>query len=197
MASIVGTELDDTLSSTEGDDNLTGRGGDDTYLFSAGFGQDIIRSTGADSTDRDRIVFDDTIERSLVRLTTVFERINDDGSAHLQLDFDGDGSRIQALDFLQNRDGDSIGLLDNGLREVAFADGTVIRLDEGLPLTGNDGSQRMRGSEFDDTIRGEGGNDTLRGGAGSDVLFGGDGNDDVTGGDIFGLFGTEADTLAG
>lgn len=197
MTNFTGTDADDTLDGESSDDQFIGRGGNDTILLSADFGQDLVRNTGADTTDRDRIIFDETIDKDLVRLTTVFERNNDNGSALLRIDFDGDGSRIEHVNFLEIRIDDTIGKLTSGLRDIVFSDGSTIRLDEGLPLTGNDGTQRMRGSEFDDTMRGEGGTDLLRGGAGADLLFGGDGNDNLLGHDVFGLNGQDADTLSG
>ncbi|MDF1721638.1 MAG: hypothetical protein P1U65_13260, partial [Minwuia sp.] len=178
---LFGTEAD-TLAGGAGDDALSGGGGDDTYLFSAGFGQDIIRSTGAGSTDRDVLVFDESVQRQDIRLFTRNFPDDRNKSADLFIRFEPDGSTITLTNFIQDVDAEDAGQLDRGLREIRFADGQVMVFELGLELEGASGRDEMRGSQFNDTISGGEGGDRIEGNNGDDVLSGGAGNDDLFGG---------------
>jgi len=58
-----GTAADDIINGLAGDDTLYGGDGTDTYLFSAGWGKDIIDNQDF-SNSPDAIVFDATVDVS-------------------------------------------------------------------------------------------------------------------------------------
>ncbi|MDF1734200.1 MAG: hypothetical protein P1U37_02870 [Minwuia sp.] len=179
---------DDTLDGGPGNDVLFGRRGNDDYIFSAGFGQDEILDNSAASNERDRIIFDATIDRADIRLTTVFDL---DATSDLLIVSDADGSTILLDDFIVGSN------LENGLREVVFDDGTTLNLDQGLVLTGGDAADTMAGADTADTLAGNGGDDHLNGMGGADLLVGGAGDDTLTGGNRSGLNDLSDDTLIG
>jgi serralysin len=157
MATIPGTENDDTLIGTDepdlilgfgGNDLLVGQGGDDE--LNGGAGNDILRGgPGADTLIGGTGI--DTASYSNAS-SGVVASLADGGSGGVA---DGD-----TFDGVENIEGS------------AFND----------TLSGNAGTNLLRGLGGNDTLDGEGGNDTLDGGSGNDTLIGGLGNDTLDGG---------------
>ena len=98
MALLFGTTGgNDTLIGGAGNDIMIGRGGDDDFVFSIGFGQDEIRDSNAADGDRDRIVFDPTVGRPDILVTTIFDQTS---TSDLLLTSTVDGSSIFLDDFI-------------------------------------------------------------------------------------------------
>ncbi|MDP2810165.1 MAG: putative Ig domain-containing protein [Rhodocyclaceae bacterium] len=166
---LTGTAYEDRITGGTGNDVLAGSLGDDTYFFNAGDGWDtVIDREGANA-----IVLGPGLAAANM---TVSQGLGDDGQRYLDLDF-GNG------DILSIRDGEL-----GGIREIRFADGTVLAHDEliqylpRLDAAGTDAAESLSGTTGDDRIDGGGGNDTLRGHDGNDVLTGGAGDDVIDGG---------------
>ena len=185
---------DDLIEAGAGADTiLAGAGDDEVY---AGTGDDIV--TGGTG--------DDTLFGEDGSDTFVLGGFS--GSDDIFGGEDGDGTDIDALDFLSIPsggatvifDGDESGRydIDSGSSGTGFFDEieAVIGSDVGDYVEGRDNTESM-------TIFGNGGDDTIVGGSGDDVLSGGDGddllalvngfgNDTITGGETG---ETDGDTL--
>lgn len=178
----------DVLSGGAGDDYLSGSG-HVTYLFNVGDGQDII-SNSYSRWEESQVVFGAGLDAASVQVS---QAIGEDGNVYLDLDF-GNGDRLSIIDGAMS-----------GVRSFAFADGTVLSVDELVKrapnvyfggtdyddqFTGGGGDDQLYGSNGQDVLAGGQGNDTLSGGNHNDVLNGGDGNDVLDG-------GYDNDTLSG
>jgi len=161
VATIVGTDLADTIRGTAGDDIIFGLGGDDVLKGQAG-NDTICGDDGNDTLYGDD--GDDILDGGL----------GDDhfrGGTGNDQEFGGDGD-----DVMYGEDGDDV--LSGG----AGAD----RLygDAGNDQAfGGDGNDIIYGLDGDDILSGDAGDDRLYGGPGIDQIFGGDGNDIVYGQD--------------
>ncbi|MEC3860643.1 tandem-95 repeat protein [Mesobacterium sp. TK19101] len=189
---------DDTLDGGPGDDLLRNGNGDDLFLFSAGFGQDVI-TYEAFAFDQDVIRFDGTILPASVQA----ELWDND----LSLRIDGSGDRIliergasrQVFAEVQFADG-TVWTRDDVLARAAARSGVVIdSVDRAETLTGTALPDLLDGMQGDDRISGLGDDDTLIAGSGHDTLTGGTGDDDLRddGGDDTYVFaaGDGADTI--
>ena len=167
---ITGNDGDDTILSGAGDDVINGAkgndyvtetsGGNDTYIFNIGDGADVIR----DSIGDDVIVFGDGI-----------------GVEDIQMQSMGNDLVINVGDL-----GDQI-TLDNffngyKIENLEFADGNIVRIDEGIDIIGSDLNDKIIGTPFDDILQGGAGSDYIYAGDGDDLLNGGSDNDDLRGG---------------
>lgn len=173
---ITGGNGDDVLDGGSGNDVLNGGAGNDTYVFAAGFGQDVIENYDDQADRLDRIEF----AVGIAATDASVRRVGDD----LLLAFSNGDSVTVARHF----EGD--GASQYSINEVRFADGTtwnVATLNakalEGTAgddvLVGFASDDVIHGLEGDDVIDGGDGNDTLSDGAGNDVLRGGNGNDTI------------------
>lgn len=165
---------DDTLIGGSGNDVLDGGAGSDTYIFAAGFGQDLITNSVSVAGDGDVIHFIADIQPAEIEL---FRNESD-----LFLQVLGTEDRITVSDFF------ATGPYQGSIERIEFADGTIwdraklfstiYHGTEGTDyLAGMEASERFEAGAGDDNISAAGGNDTLDGGAGNDTLEGGDGAD--------------------
>ncbi len=193
---LFGENGDDTLIGGEGNDTLDGGAGNDTYFFASGDGHDIINNT--DSSSIDVLEFDSSINANKVRLL----RVDND----LFISIDRNTESVQVKNYFN---GDAIS--NTALKEIRFADGTVISVADVVNLTleatqqadyieafagddtisargGDDivyaktGDDMVSGDQGNDLLFGENGNDLLLGQQGQDQLYGGQGNDLLYGG---------------
>ncbi len=154
-----------------GNDALTGGSAATTYRFTRGDGTDTLSDIGfADSGTVDRIVFENAVERSDIRLQA--------SDRDLLL-------RYSATDSIRILDGLAGGNKGTVIEEVEFADGSFVTMAELLAdlSTATEGDDVLLGSDGDDSLDGLGGNDLIQGGFGYDTLLGGAGNDTLFGGD--------------
>lgn len=161
--SLRGNDGNDVLVGGEGDDALNGGRGNDTYLFSEGWGKDIVR----EERGRDTVVFLDH-ELSDLRL----ERLVQSGTLTIYSKTSDDVLTVWN-NFAYNT------LLGFETLETVDA---IIRLDRGLPFTGDDGNNSFQGTEYDDLIDLGKGNDWVYATGGRDIIIGGAGNDTLWGG---------------
>lgn len=176
MATLNGSNGNDTLTGTSGTDSISGLGGDDA-LYGGGSADTIYGGDGNDSlfggSGNDSLygdAGDDTLQGG-----TGNDRI------------DG-GSGINTADFSTAASADTINLTTGS---ATGGDGTdtlvniqnVIGTGYNDSITGSTADNVIYGGAGNDTIySGGGGNDTLYGGAGSDRLYGSTGNDVLQGG---------------
>ncbi len=166
---LFGNSGNDTLSGDAGNDHLSGGKGNDTYLFSSGFGHDVIDNSEGGV---DKILFDKSISARKVEIT----RLEND--LHLSV---SRGSDTITLSNYFN--GDT--LSDNAIQTIEFADGTLLDTTEIISSTQktSQGDDLIQGLNGVDTIFSQAGNDHVRGGRGDDVIDGGNGNDTLFGDD--------------
>lgn len=169
----------DRLDGGAGNDNSSGNNGPDVYVFSAGYGSDIVSELSATDYARDVIEFGSTIQAEAVSVAQIGV------STDLVLSFAGlPSDRLTLKGFL------NISTLENQYRrdELHFSDGRVwtyadVADRSFVSTTGNDvisGDFRdnvLQGGLGDDTLTGDSGADRLIGGIGNDLLKGGYGND--------------------
>lgn len=175
---IVGGNGDDVIDGGAGNDALNGGAGNDTYVFSTGFGQDIIENYDDQASRLDKVEFASGIAPADVTLKR-------DGSDLLLSVASGDSIRVRSH-YLNN--GDS----RYSINEIHFSDGTIWDAAslKAKALAGTAGDDALTGYATDDVIQGLDGDDYIRGGMGHDQLTGGSGNDR--------LFGEDgSDTLVG
>lgn len=178
----------DFIQSGGGNEVLIGGSGNDSYLFSTGFGSDVVNNSTALSSDTDRIIFSNAVQFSDAR----FSRAADD----LLVFFVGRNDTLRVAGFFTNSGTETIEFADGHFFDRAHPPAYSLSLqnlatenDDSLTLTsGADifdalgGSDNISGAEGNDTVKGGDGNDTLRGDAGNDWLEGGEGNDSIVGG---------------
>jgi Ca2+-binding RTX toxin-like protein len=151
--SLYGDAGSDTIDGGAGDDTLRGGGGRDTFVFTSGFGSDVLAdfSSGIDQIDLSALSPGTFSE--LLALTA------DDG-----------GDAV-------------IALVDGTIRITGVAKADLLEGDFiGLSAMATSGDDTLAGTDGSDTIDGLGGNDTISAGAGNDFLIGGAGNDTLDGG---------------
>ncbi|MBU0997916.1 MAG: putative Ig domain-containing protein, partial [Firmicutes bacterium] len=183
---------DDILIGGLGRDYLFGGLGNDLYLFSPGFGSDVISDYYDEDIDPvnyqgeiDIIRFTDGILASDLHLTWDGSTW-DGGSLTLRI---GDLGDTLLLDisyagggwwYYGNFDGRNTA----GIEQLEFSDGTVWTIPDLLTrlMDGTEGADELYGTSGDDTITGHGSNDWLEGFEGDDQMDGGDGNDVLFGG---------------
>ncbi len=167
---IVGGNGNDVLSGGTGNDQLNGGAGNDTYVFAAGFGQDVIENYDDQVQRLDKIVF----ETGIVAADVTVSRVGNDlllslaggNSVRVRGHFNGEGNSSYSIDSIQ------------------FFDGTVWtkELIKALVLVGTTGNDIINGFSSNDTLYADAGDDYVLGGAGNDYLTGGAGNDQLDGG---------------
>ncbi|MFM9928022.1 calcium-binding protein, partial [Variovorax sp. H27-G14] len=183
---------DDTLIGGAGNDTLNGGTGNDTFVFSKGFGHDVLVQEDGTSERKDTLKFTDLKSTDLTTVTR-----NGD---HLKLSFNtGDSLTLSNFHYTQNHSNFKIDwivfsdveweradlvaaatLLTEGNDSIicsSRAGNNVSALGGDDYVTGGSLADRIDGGAGNDTLNGEAGNDTLDGGTGNDSLNGGLGND--------------------
>ncbi len=174
----------DTLVGGIGDDVLSGGLGADRFVFSSGFGSDLIvrdsdyQSGLVPDMAVDTAVFDSTIAPESVELSLESDAIGYVLVARIT----GTSDALRITDF-RNNPADLTGTVE----EFRFANGTVwSHIDlvaTGLPaVVGTEGADKMQAGSAATRLQGLGGDDQLIGGAGNDILEGGAGRDTLNGG---------------
>jgi len=171
---VYGTNGADTLNGLAGYDSLYGYLGDDTYVFNAGFEQDVVYDTGG----TDKIVLDSVFTTENISLSS-------SGATQTYISFAGysdviyiDAQRAVSpnnkIEFLQFSDGFKADLLNyqTWVWGASSAETTA----------GTSSADTIFGRGGNDTISGANGNDALHGGSGTDTINGGNGNDQINGG---------------
>ena len=158
---VFGTDFNDTINGSAANEFLHGEGGNDTINGGAG----IDRIFGGDGDD---------IQRGQEGNDTLFGSAGADqlngGIGIDNANYSLSESRVELNLATGGTVGDAAGDTYFGI-EIVFATG----FDD--IITGNVGTNDLRGLAGDDELNGEGGNDRLHGGLGADVLNGGDGVD--------------------
>jgi trimeric autotransporter adhesin len=172
---IIGTAGNDSLTDDSvrdtttfvgdaGNDTMSGGYHQDVYVFGSNFGQDTIIETGGAGTSGDRIRFS-TLNASDVH----FARVGNDLVITVNNSTDTitikDQYAMPTIIYLSAQ-----AVLDNGIEDVQFADGTVMGWLEIGAAVG-------MGTAASETLTGTGRSDQLQGGLGNDVLLGGDSGD--------------------
>lgn len=194
---MVGGNGNDVLDGGSGNDQLNGGAGNDTYLFTAGFGQDVIENYDDQTQRLDRIVFAAGIGPGDVTLTRsgddlLLSLANGD-SVRVRSHYNGDGNSRYSINEVQFADGtvwnavtlNSMALGGTSSNDTLTgyeSDDIVLGLDGNDNISGGAGNDQLSGNEGDDRLSGDNGNDLLIGGAGLDQLLGGDGDDVLDGG---------------
>ena len=212
---ITGTAFKDRINGKGGNDRLTGLGGDDTLaggtemdILAGGSGNDTYLFNQGDGTDTvidvdgtDRIV----LGAGLTRADLTFSQfLYEDGKTYASLKWDnastsGTSGTGEADELLIE------GGLAGSARQISFADGSSVTLDElaqqspGWNITGTNTGETLYGSLGMDSISAGGGNDTVYGLADADRIDGGSGDDTLAGGEgadtyVFG-YGSGRDTV--
>lgn len=170
VETIIGTQLDDTISSTFGVQTLDGQGGNDLFINGDGqFIDDIDGGTGIDTLDLSAVAgASEAVTIDLVAGTW----------SGLNL-----GRTIANIEVI-------LGTQEND---------SILGSTGNDSIVGNAGNDTLSGNTGQDTIEGLGGNDVINMGGGVDVALGGGGNDtingDAAGDDLQG--GAGADVLDG
>lgn len=218
---LIGSELADVLTGGDGNDHMDGGDGVDTYVFDAGFGQDVI-SDNYDATwyglsEGSTIRFGAGIAAEDVRIT-IITSVGIDGPDNTYVNdiwIDGTDDRISLAH-------------GTNITAIEFADGTIWGVEDfaGIAaLSENNGQNPYVGETLwagpdpiggggdpdpgnpwdnptvgaDDVLTGGPAEDFLEGLGGNDLLLGGDGEDFLNGGygnDTL-VGGGQTDNLAG
>ena len=156
---ILGTTASDTLDGAGGGDYLDGLEGDDTYLFDAGYGQDVVFDT---SGTADRVLFGAAIQSGDVSVA------RDARSGGIALAFAGLGDSL---------------VVEAGVETFEFADATQVSYEsyfqQVLDAESTAGDDELAAQALAVTLDGGAGNDTLRTATGNTVLFGAGSGQDV------------------
>lgn len=195
---LYGDSGNDVLDGGAGDDILKDSEGDDTFVFSKGYGHDIVMDEGGHNTIRfkglkptDILVngtgeFDVTIRIKGTGDTLVIKEFcKDEKYRDYDLEFDG-GVRMHVTDkespfrYIYGDSGDDVlkAVVKDSLMFGFDGDDTIQGSDGNDIIYGNQGSD----SQGSDSISAGTGNDAVFGGAGDDVLDGGEGDDFLYGG---------------
>jgi len=176
---------DDRIEAGSGQETLIGGQGSDTYVFSAGFGKDVIDNAGSLSADVDRIVLDSSIAPSDVQFhasgTDLMLQVGA-GSDVLRIKgfYTHPGSELIELDGLGTFDKTNVPLTLVQAVGTSGDDNANLN-DWNDSYDAGDGNDYVQGHDGDDSIMGGAGDDVLYGNAGADTLRGGAGNDDIIG----------------
>lgn len=151
---------DDTLYGYSGDDILVGGSGNDT--LDGGEGYDIATFSGQGTQHRVSFVYDYPNLNHAIRV-------------------DND---IEGVDFLYGIERIDLGTEGsyNVYTGATNADNLIADFNVAALLYGDDGDDRLSGSNYNDILDGGNNNDLLYGGLGNDNLYGGAGNDYINAG---------------
>ncbi|MEA2879899.1 MAG: hypothetical protein QOF14_5095, partial [Hyphomicrobiales bacterium] len=161
---IVGWHFDDTIDGGAGNDRLEGGNGSDNYIFTLGYGQDVISdfSTNILAGNDDRVTFGAGIAPQDLVITRV-------GASDVRLSVSG---TTDSLTIEGQFNYGVFNIRDHEIESFVFAGG----------MTWTPADLRVNyllhaGTAGNDTIQGFWSDDLLDGGAGNDALSGGDGSD--------------------
>lgn len=186
QVNLIGNALDNELSGSHrldgqaGDDTLIGTG-DNTFVFGAGYGQDVVRTEMQmyAHSGLDQVQFLEGVAPTNLKL----ERQAND----LVVKITGTADELRVQSYYES----PADMVD----QFHFSDGTIWTSGEidarVRTFIGVGADESIYGSSGDDTIRGMGGDDQIRASDGNDVLDGGAGNDFLeghVGNDVY-LFG--------
>lgn len=187
---VSGAVRQDLVTGSTGDDVLMGGAGSDTYVFTDGFGSDIVVDSAG---ERDEVAFQGGLTSTLARVSLEGTTARD-----LRIRFEGRPETLLIRDYLDAEGNATI-------ERITFPDGPLwdgreIR-DFVMAARATEGNDRIRGTIASETIIGGAGNDTLysygqlpRNASiwsddyGSDEFIGGTGNDVLNGGSGSDLF---------
>ncbi|VFQ45403.1 calcium-binding protein [Desulfoluna butyratoxydans] len=196
---LFGDDGNDRLMGEDGNDTLIGGAGDDQYVFSPGFGKDVIDNIGGgvdwivftNGLTQDKLVFSQDGNNLVIQVTdstdqvTVKDWFKGDEYKVDYIQPDGghgiSASSIEGMIGNGNTGGGDTG--DDGLPEESTFDEVRTGTDAGEQLAGTTGADLLKGLSGDDYLFGYGGNDWLLGGAGNDYFEAGDGDDHLLGGE--------------
>ncbi|CAH1208159.1 hypothetical protein PAECIP111893_02849 [Paenibacillus plantiphilus] len=161
---------DDILDGGADNDTLEGSSGNDTYLFSKGYGQDIIYEYDSTAGNTDTLQLVDIMPDEVT-----LSRIGD----NLIILVDGTADKMTIREYFN-----TFGYYR--VEYIQFGDGTKWDyngvLSQTIYTVGTEGNDTQYGGDEINVMSGLGGNDTFVSGAGNDQLDGGAGNDSLQGG---------------
>lgn len=181
---LYGDEGNDILDGGAGDDILKGGDGDDTYIFTKGYGNDVIIDNEGVST---------------IRFTGLNPRdiqVNGTGDYDVTITIKSTGDTLVIKDFRKGDEYSDYNLEFNGVKMHVTDKGSPFKYvyggngDDVLKAVVDDsvmhafgGDDTVYGSKGNDIIYGNSGNDTIHAGNGNDFIYGGADNDTLHGGD--------------
>ncbi|WP_430885363.1 calcium-binding protein [Fusibacter sp. JL216-2] len=201
---IDGGSGDDILIGGTGNDTLKGYRGNDTYVFSKGFGQDVIDENAYISSwgesDRYDIGSVDSIHFTDINSDEIEWEASGSDRNDMSLRIKGTEDVITMRDYISNS--------EKRIERIEFGDGevwdeaTIESKFSSIENRGTEEADELKGSDsktFSDKLYGQGGNDIIKGYKGDDELYGGSGDDALDGGEdkdtLYGGIGN--DTLDG
>jgi len=167
---LIGFSDNDVLNGGTGNDILEGRDGSDTYVYGAGYGNDIVREnvTNSNLSDNDRVILS-----GLSRGDVSFTRA--DNNLVMTIGATGETLTIEGQFNFSNW------LAWQDIETFEFADGSTLSAQA-------ISAEILGGTPGDDNLVGTFRTDVLDGGPGNDILSGGDGSDIY----VFGIgYGTD------
>ncbi|WP_267921719.1 calcium-binding protein [Nostoc favosum] len=180
MATIIGTDGDDTLVGTAGNDRFIGSAGNDTLNGKDGTDTADYSKIGVNST----IFIDGTLKKSGGLGTDFlvnFEKLVVDASAANNTIDASIAPSVPLLvgDASVNANLETQSFVVNDVPNIGTVEFTFINFDN---VKGTNQSDTIVGDSQNNLLFGNGGNDTLSGNRGNDILAGGGGKDVLTGG---------------
>ncbi len=152
---------DDTITGGKGNDTITDDvGGNDTYIFNLGDGQDIITDYNGDDT----MLFGEGISPEDILMQSA--------GTDLVIKIGGLDDQVTIKNFFSG----------SQIENLKFADGTLVKISDGIDISGSSSNDQIVGTPFVDNLQGGAGEDYLYTGDGDDSLDGGTGNDNLRGG---------------
>ena len=178
---VLGGTGNDLLDAGKGNDRLYGGAGDDTYLFSKGYGTDVIE-------DREGITMirlDEEITEEDLSVCSFGENavitINNTDDHMILSGYKGNeenylmevqGNMLWIGDYIKDGEGDIL----EGTVQGDYIENKGMKM-----VAGNMETDRIIGTAEDEWIFGDGGDDQLLAGEGRDVIYAGEGKDAVFG----------------
>ncbi len=167
---VAGTSGLDVLSGSSGNDVLMGGNFDDAYIFTDGFGQDVVVDSSGNS---DEIAFQGGLTSALAQVS-----VEGAGGRDLRIGFEGRPESVLIRGYFDAQGNPTI-------ERITFPDGPLwdgefVR-NAALALLATDGDDIITGTLSNETLLGGAGNDNLVGNGGNDIVVGGLGNDVLSG----------------
>ena len=166
MATIIGTDADDTLIGTTGNDTFIGSAGDDT--IKGGNGNDVV--------DYSSLGQPITIQPVVIQKGAI-------GTDSFKDFFEGViGATGQINSINATSDSTNVSIVADLSKErleirVVGSPPIVVKVKNFVNVIGTSQNDTIIGDTQDNQLSGSGGNDIIRGSAGNDTLLGGDGTD--------------------